>query len=537
MNCQAGFIKPLRARYQSVAQLLEQHRRDMPAKQALVDVERQRQISFAELAHAVDSVAVQLIRHGLGKGSRALLLSESSIEKIIAWLALWRIGAVVCPLDPFFYRSAALATVQTMAPDIILADAGQQDLDLLREVALPTLFLQSWGGAAPDDAAMSAATFADDLLTFDAPFETRALDSVAAPAASDLACLSCTSGTSGIPKVVAYDHHAYWENGQDSIDLLGLEAQDRSLEYRSLDWFSAQILSLMPFLQCGLTLHLARKFSYRHFPDWIASHRISFCAGVPAVINILLNQPLGEADGKRLSSLRRMSCSTAPLAEINWAEFEKRYGIPLVNLYGSSETGWICGNRYQQVCTGTVGRALDNVEIEIRSRIGASCPDGSAGQVIVSSDKIALGYLQADGQLHALRGAPLAMRDIAMRDADGCLRIIGRIDDLISRGGAKIAPAEIEAVLLSHPDVAEAAVIGVADAVYGQQPICFVVARAGRRIDPGAILRHCASLLPREKLPQQVLAVAALPRNPRGKLIRAELVRMHRQAAQASDQA
>src|SRR5690606_18479809 len=132
--------------------------------------------------------------------------------------------------------------------------------------------------------------------------------------------------------------------------------------------------------------------------DWIANHRISFCAGVPAVINILLNQPLAEADGKRLSSLRRMSCSTAPLAEISWAGFEKRYGIPLVNLYGSSETGWICGNRYQQACTGTVGRALDNVEIEIRSRIGASCPDGSAGQVIVSSDKLALGYLQADGQ-------------------------------------------------------------------------------------------------------------------------------------------
>lgn len=326
---------------------------------------------------------------------------------------------------------------------------------------------------------------------------------------------------------MAYDHQAYWENGLDSIDLLDLTENDRTLEYRSLGWYSAQILSLMPFLQTGLTLHLARKFSAHHLLDWIESNRITVCAGVPTVIHILLSQPAPDV-ARRCVSLRAVTSSSAPLALAHETRFEQVYGVRLLNLYGSSETGWICGNREGARKVGTVGRAVSHVQLNIVSESGQNCLPGVSGQMVVSAGKLALGYLQKDGLLDPIRGAPFNLRDTGVIDAEGYVQILGRSDDLIIRGGAKIMPAEIEEVLLTHPDVLEAGVIGVPDPIYGQQSACFVVARPGRHIEARELLAHCAVYLPREKLPIRAILIAELPRNERGKVLRSRLAKFYR---------
>src|SRR6185312_16252174 len=182
--------------------------------------------------------------------------------------------------------------------------------------------------------------------------------------ADDPACIFCTSGTTAKPKIVVYDHAAYWLNGLDTLEFLGLTADDRTLEYRSFGWNSAQVLSLMPFLQKGLTLHIARKFSHSHFLDWIRTHRITFSAGVPTVLNMLLNKPI-ERFAAQNPALRLMSCSTAPLTAAQWTQFEAMYGARLLQLYGMSETGWVCGNRYYTRKMGTVGLPALHQELEI----------------------------------------------------------------------------------------------------------------------------------------------------------------------------
>ncbi len=115
---------------------------------------------------------------------------------------------------------------------------------------------------------------------------------------------------------MVYNHLSYWLSGLSTLDMLGLTEHDRTLEYRSFGWNSAQILSLMPWLQTGLTLHIANRFSHRRFFDWIKDHEITFAAGVPTVINMLLNEPLGVTAAE-IPSLRLMTCSTAPLAPIS----------------------------------------------------------------------------------------------------------------------------------------------------------------------------------------------------------------------------
>jgi acyl-coenzyme A synthetase/AMP-(fatty) acid ligase len=122
------------------------------------------------------------------------------------------------------------------------------------------------------------------------------------------------------------------------LECLGLTPDDRTLEYRSFGWNSAQVLSLMPFLETGLTLHIARRFSHSRFFDWIRTHGISFAVGVPTVVNMLLNKPLGYT-AKDVPTLRLMSCSTAPLTPEQWLRFEDMYGVKLLQMYGMSEGG------------------------------------------------------------------------------------------------------------------------------------------------------------------------------------------------------
>ena len=141
------------------------------------------------------------------------------------------------------------------------------------------------------------------------------------------------------------NHATYWMNGLDTLEFLGLTEEDRTLEYRSFGWNSAQMVTLMPFLQKGLTMHMAKRFSHSRFFEWVQQHGITFSAGVPTVLNMLLNKPLGFT-AKDMPTLRLMSCSTAPLTAQQWTQFEEMYGVTLLQMYGMSETGWVCGNRH-----------------------------------------------------------------------------------------------------------------------------------------------------------------------------------------------
>ena len=191
--------------------------------------------------------------------------------------------------------------------------------------------------------------------------------------ADDIACMFCTSGTTGRPKIVVYDHAAYWLNGSRTLEFLGLTEDDRTLEYRSFGWNSAQVLSLMPFLQKGLTMHIAKRFSHSRFFEWIKNYGITFSAGVPTVLNMLLNKPLGYT-AKDIPTLRLMTCSTAPLTAQQWQQFEEMYGVKLLQLYGMSEAGWVCGNRHYRRKMGTVGLPALHQEFEIVDARGQALP-------------------------------------------------------------------------------------------------------------------------------------------------------------------
>ncbi|MGF6775404.1 class I adenylate-forming enzyme family protein [Paraburkholderia sp. GAS334] len=503
--------------YRTVAVLLEQHRRRTPEKPAIVDVDDRKSISFEELAGVVDGIGRQLLRRGIKKGERVVLAGTEGLDKLLLWLGIWRIGAVVCPLDVSFVRPAIARTlIDTIAPALVLAPANGDD-SICAVTDGPVTRFAAWSSTGADEAAPETLR-----LDSDDRDDVALPEGATASAPGDIASMCCTSGTTGMPKIVVYDHACYWLNSLDSIDLLGLNVDDRALEYRSFDWYSAQILSLMPFLQLGSTLYVARRFSMSRFADWIKSHRVTVSAGVPTVLNMLLEAPVDTRDGT-FATLRAMTCSTAPLSPVQWARFEKHYGIRILNLYGSSEAGWMCGNRTQRRRIGTVGYPVAHIEFDIVDPDGVSCGPDVEGQVVVSGPKLALGLLCADGTIKPIRGAPLFTRDVAARDADGFVRMAARMDDLIIRGGVKIVPQEIEDAMLGHPDVQDVAALGVPDPVYGQESVCFVVPHPGTAPDAEELRAYCRAHLPREKWPKHVYLVASLPRNARSKILRDEL--------------
>src|SRR5512146_1423286 len=252
--------------FRPVADILAAFRARDPNKLAIVDLDQGNEVTFGQLEQIVTDIAADLKGRGIGKGDRVVLLSDEVLEKLLIWLGIWRIGAVCCPLNVEMNAVHVVSITKSIDPKFILVHEGL-DGDALTE-----------GATAP------IANFGRfDAEVRDGFFATlkRGIDPAAIPernGPTDLSCIFCTSGTTDKPKVVVYDHVVYWLNGLDTVDCLGLTAEDRTLEYRSFGWNSAQVLSLMPFLQVGPTLHIARRFSHSRFFDWIRNNKITFSA-------------------------------------------------------------------------------------------------------------------------------------------------------------------------------------------------------------------------------------------------------------------
>ena len=462
-------------------------------------------------------------QRGVRRGEAVVLLANDVIEKLLLWFGIWRVGAVVCPITVELNETHLTFISSLVRPKLVLI---QEELDPqpLQPGGAPLLVFGRWH----PDAQRSGAYF-NSLARYPA-------ESLSHNSPEDIAAMVCTSGTTDRPKIVVYDHGCYWLQGLDTIDMLGLTEHDRTLEYRSFGWNSAQILTLLPFLQLGPTMHIARRFSNSRFFDWVRDNGITFAAGVPTVLNLLLNHR--EEERPNIPTLRLMSCSSAPLAPEQWVRFEQRYGIMLLQLYGMSEAGWICGNTHYKRRMGTVGPPAIHQEFAIVDATGNECPANVEGEVTVGGPQVSIGLLQDDGTISPVRGRRFKSGDLATMDSDGFVRITGRTKDLIIRGGMNVSPVEVDAVLLAHPGLADAASLGIPDPVYGEEVIAFAVRRFGAEVDEASILSWCAGRLPAAKRPKHIVFVPELPKSDRGKVLRdslrAEYLRQRSDADTAS---
>ncbi len=503
--------------FRSVADLLDDYATRDPEKVAIVDLDAGTRITFGELRDGANRAAAGLRDLGVGPGDRVLLLSDECLEKLVIWLGIWRIGAVVCPLNTELNTNHLTYLSGLIDPSVVLIDEG---LDL-PDFHSPAKILEfgSWSAAGNGDGGFFA-SLPDNVSDADLPQRNKP---------EDVSCMFCTSGTTSLPKIVVYDHAAYWLSGLSTLDMLGLTEDDRTLEYRSFGWNSAQILSFMPFLQTGLTLHIARRFSHSRFFDWVRDNAITFSAGVPTVINILLNKPLGYT-AEDVPTLKRMTCSTAPLSPQQWDKFEEMYGLQLLQLYGMSEAGWICGNRHYRSKRGTVGPPALHQEFKILDPEGEACSPGVEGETSIAGPQTAIGTLREDGTIEPIRGSRVRTGDLAVMDDEGFVTVTGRTKDLIIRGGVNISPTEIDNILMACDFLVEGAAFGIADPILGEEVACAVIPKEDG-VTVERVQGYCRQHLPEAKVPKQVLFPDELPKSDRGKVLRAELQDMMKERA------
>ena len=482
-----------------------------PEKPWVVAADDDRRIvRYRELHEAAGRFAAFLRHRGIGRNDRVALLANNSIEQLLTYFGVMAAGATVCTVHVEMNRNQLGNIFERLKPKLILHQDGLALDDLLAAAAAPKMRLGRWHSPEPD-------TLFGELSRY-APTEPAA-----AAHADDDAVILFTSGTSARPKGVVLNFREYLLNIDPVADGFGIGAADRIYDCRPFSWASAQLLGALATVNRGATLIMAEKFSASRFFAHMREHDVTIAAGNPTIINILLN---GDEAAHRdnLPKLRFITSSSAPLIVEDWRRFEQRFGIPIAQGCGSSETSWIAAIPGERRRLGTVGRPLPYHDLAIVDTEGRRLPPGEIGYVELGGfPDHPYRYLAEDGSIEIHSRGRIRTGDLGSLDADGFLTLTGREKELIIRGGAKISPLEIDAFLMQHTDVIEAATIGVPDAIYGEEVVSYVVARPGAKVDVDALLHYCAGALPAFKAPKRIVLADSLPKTERGKLDRKAL--------------
>lgn len=484
--------------------------------------------SYAELARAVQKTGQGLASIGIGAGDFVAVLAPPSPEGVVLIHALLDGGIVLLPVNTRLAEPEIVeALVATGVSTLFVSDAI--DVALARRVAEAAgcgLDVFSAAEAGPDAA---AARDPVPVLRREraARVEPRVADRAAALRRERAALVLLTSGTSGRSKAAILTRENLIASADASALLLGSGADDRWLLCLPL-FHIAGLSILVRAARVGACVVLESRFEAGRIAERLETSAISHVSLVATTLEQLL-----DARGRRRApaSLRLVLVGGGPAAE-GLLERALRAGYPIAPTYGLTEAA-------SQVATRPPGSgrsseapqagglvSLPGVALRIVDAGGRPVAPGVEGEIELRGPIVMRGYLgDPEATARVLRRGWLATGDVGRLDESGRLRILDRRSDLIVSGGENVYPAEIESLLVEHPDVVEAGVVGVADARYGARPLAFVVWRAGSDRNALALSVWCRTRLAGYKLPVGFIASEALPRNASGKLLRRELAR------------
>jgi acyl-CoA synthetase (AMP-forming)/AMP-acid ligase II len=352
------------------------------------------------------------------------------------------------------------------------------------------------------------------------PLETLRTDSIAEPAAvraDDLCSLIYTSGTTGRPKGAMLSHGNFIANIRMLGELLPVGRGDVMGMVLPLFHANAQVVTTMTPMLLGARIAMWERFSASTFWEAVARFEPVTFSSVPTMLAALLHAP--GADEAETNTLRFVICGAAPLSPALFRRFEAKFGVAIMEGYGLTEG--TCASTmnpfYGPRKIGSIGLPVRTQDVEIRRDDGNPAPPGTAGDVCVRGPNVMHGYYnRPDATAEALRGGWLYTGDVGYRDEDGFFFLVDRRKDMIIRSGENIYPREIEDVLVEHPGVRAAAVVGRPDEVRGEEVHAVVVLEPGTAVED--LEPHCRERLARFKVPSTWEVVADLPTTSTGKV-------------------
>jgi long-chain acyl-CoA synthetase len=495
--------------YGTVADLIRAHAAERPQRIALIEGERQ--LDFAALDALMDRIAAALQRDGIGPGSAIAIVAGTSLEYAAVFLGALRAGAAVAPLAP----SSTPESLAVMTAD---ADAAILFLDGANEAAMASVMPQVKARRVRMDTAAFEAWLA--------PVGTK-------PAAVDVDPDSpfniiYSSGTTGTPKGIIQPHKMRWSHVQRA-SINGYNTE-RTVALLSTPLYSNTTLVIFfPALGWGGTVVLMPKFEVKAYLDLAQQHRVTHTMLVPVQYSRLMQHP--DFDHYDLSSFEAKFCTSAPFNAALKADVVKRWPGKLIEYYGMTEGGGTCilqAHAFPDKLH-TVGQPAPGHDIRLIDEQGNEVAPGEVGEIVGHSGTVMVGYHKqpgktAEAEWYDSQGRRfIRTGDMGRFDADGFLTLMDRKKDMIISGGFNVYPSDLELVLRSHADVAEAAVVGMPSERWGETPVAFVVLKPGATASADQLLAHANAQLGKTQRLAAVEILDSLPRSAIGKVLKREL--------------
>ncbi|MFF3670194.1 AMP-binding protein [Microtetraspora malaysiensis] len=491
-------------------------------REALVDVATGRRWTYAEFDAAVNEVALGLMARGIAKGDRVGIWAPNCAEWVLVQYATAKIGAILVNVNPA-YRSHELAyVVRQSGMRLLVSAVAYRSSDyraMIAEIGFADVVFigeRGWddlveSGRRSDPAALRERA---TTLTFDDPIN-----------------IQYTSGTTGFPKGATLSHHNILNNGYFVGELVGYTEADRVCLPVPLYHCFGMVMGNLGVTSHGSCIVLpAPGFDPELTLRAVEQERCTSLYGVPTMFIAELGHP--DFAAFDLSSLRTgiMAGSPCPVevmkrvvAEMNMSEVAICYGMTETSPV-STMTRRDDGLARR---TETVGRAMPHIEVKVVDPVsGLTLPRGETGELCTRGYSVMLGYWeQPDATAVAIDTARwMHTGDLAVMDAEGYVNIVGRIKDMVIRGGENIYPREIEEFLYTHPDIADVQVIGVPDEKYGEELMAWIVMRPGTSPLTGAQVKEfCGGRLTHYKIPRYIHVVNAFPMTVTGKIRKVEM--------------
>jgi len=497
--------------FSCLGDLVSCYGRTTPGRNAILAPGREPVTYGALLARTKETVRA-LRSFGIGPSDRVAVVLPNGPEAAVAIVAVAS-GAVCVPLNPAYTADEWQRYFGDLQITALLtrAEVNSPSRTIAHTLGIPVIDIESREGDGP-------AAFA-----FVGSAKHRAAAGDMASGGDD-AFILLTSGTTSRPKLVPLTHASVCLSAHNAGAVLRLRPQDQLLNV--LPFFHAHglISGLLTALAAGSSVVCTAGFDASAFFGWLTKFRPTWYTAVPPIHRAVLSAARRHGDAVGRTSLRVIRSASSSLPRDVLGELETRFGVPVVETFGMTEgASQIAANPLERRKPGSVGRPT-GTEIAVTDTRGRRLPVGQRGEIALRGPTITRGY---DGDpiatQAAFRNGWFHTGDLGYFDSDGYLFIVGRIKDIINRGGQKVAPAEVEEALLDHPDVVEAAAFPISHKRLGEEVGAAVVLRPDADLTPRSLREFVRERLARFKVPGLIRIVPELPKTPGGKVRRAGL--------------
>ncbi|CCM79978.1 MULTISPECIES: class I adenylate-forming enzyme family protein [Rhizobium] len=456
-------------------------------------------IGYALLLSRIEDVIARLSSLGIGKGDVFAVFGQNHPEQIYCYYAAAKIGAVFVPVNPNLTAPEVAYNFKHSGAKVLFFD------DYVKEIARQ---------AVPEDKLLPISELTAEPSIAEHPHARIDVE--------DDFIITYSSGTTGNQKAVVLDQRCQIGVAASLSTMWGVSDNDVTLVALPLGYIFGLSTAAATALSVGGTVVLLRRFHPRDVLEAFNTYSVTVYHGVPTMFSMMMEYCEQRDLSFDLSNSRLLICSGAPLPEAVSARFEAKFGKPLQNYYALTEVTPVFGRYYDDptpLPAGAIGRAGPGVTVKIMNPDGTECELGEAGEAYVRGPSTVKRYAKDEAMTAAaLQDGLFRTGDLVRQDKDGFYYIVGRIKDIIIRGGHNISPAEVEQTIISHPSVQDAAVVSVLDRIFGEVPIAFVVLRANTVLSPEELIAYLDQKLSDFKVPRTIYFESELPQGKTGKV-------------------